>query len=81
MKFPCEISVKAMGKNTPEFESHVVALVRSHYPDLKESDVHSNPSKNGNYLAVTTKIIASDRAHADRIYQTLTDDDLVVMAI
>lgn len=81
MTFPCFISVKAMGKNEPDFESYVVKIIDSICNDFDNYTVHSNLSKNAKYLSVTVRIMAKSREQADDVYQALTDDSRVILSI
>ncbi|MEO1878982.1 MAG: DUF493 domain-containing protein, partial [Methylococcales bacterium] len=42
-EFPCQFSIKAMGKSRPDFDLIVVSIVRQHVDDLKESAVKTRP--------------------------------------
>lgn len=81
LEFPCQFSIKAMGKNTADFDLVVVEIIRRHVPDLGEGSVSLRPSKAGNYTAVTVTIEATSRAQLDAIYQGLTDHPAVLMAL
>ncbi len=80
MKFPCEFSVKAMGKNEDDFEGLVVELMKEHC-EIPDGAVQSRPSANDNYLSVTVTITAESKEQMDRIYQALSDHDKVIMAL
>ena len=81
LEFPCQFAIKAMGKTSPELDSLVVEIVRRHMPDLHEGAVSSRPSKGGNYTAVTVIINASSRQQLDAIYQDLTDNPDILVAL
>ena len=81
MQYPCEIAVKAMGRSDIDFESIVIDIVRRHAPDIGEGAVSTRPSRNGNYLAVTVRVMAQSREQMDRIYQDLCDHEQVTMAL
>jgi putative lipoic acid-binding regulatory protein len=83
MQYPCEIAVKAMGRTDLEvdFEAIVIEIVRRHAPDIGEGAVTSRESRNGNYLAVTVRVMAESREQMDRIYQELCDHEHVTMAL
>lgn len=81
LKFPCEFSIKAMGKVDTDFECTVIAIVRKHYPQLGEAAVVSKLSKNKNYLSLTITITAESKDQLDAIYQDLTDHELVLVAL
>ncbi len=80
MRFPCEFSVKAMGKNEDGFEGLVVELMKEHC-EIPEGAVKTRPSANGNYLGVTVTITAESKEQMDRIYQALSAHDKVIMAL
>lgn len=81
LEFPCRFPIKAMGRNSDDFEAQVVALVRRHCPDLGEGAVASRDSKGGKYLSVTITINATSREQLDRIYLELTACEQVLMAL
>ncbi len=81
LEFPCQFPIKAMGKNSDDFESLVVSLVRKHCPDLGEGAVTSRDSRGGKYLAVTVTITATSRQQLDNIYYELSACEQVVMAL
>ena len=83
MQYPCEIAVKAMGRTDldVDFEAVVVEIVRRHAPDIGEGAVSTRESRNGNYLAVTVRVMAESREQMDRIYQELCDHEHVTMAL
>ena len=73
LEFPCQFPIKAMGKNTPDFDTLVVGIVRQHVVDLKEGSVKSRLSKGDKFCSVTVTIEASSKKQLDAIYQGLTD--------
>ena len=81
LEFPCQFPIKAMGKNTPDFDSIVVAIVRQHVDDISEGAVKTRLSKGDKYLSVTVMIEASSKQQLDAIYQGLTDCPDVLMAL
>lgn len=83
LEFPCRFPVKAMGRSDAGFEAIVVRIIRAH-AELWQGDelpVHTNPSRKGNYTAVTVVIEATSQAQLDAIYQDLTDSPDVLMAL
>ena len=81
LEFPCQFPIKAMGKNSPDFDSIVVAIVRQHVDDVNEGAVKIRPSKGDKYLSVTVTIEATSKQQLDAIYQGLTDCPDVLMAL
>jgi len=70
--FPTDFPIKIMGPNRLEFEPQMIAIVRSHAPDLDISTVEVRQSRAGNYLSLTVTIRAQSRAQLDAIYRELT---------
>ncbi len=80
-EFPCQFPIKAMGKNTAEFDSIVVAIVRKHTEDIKEGAVKTRLSKGDKFLSVTVTIEAQSKRQLDAIYQDLNDSPAVMMVL
>ena len=81
IEFPCVFPVKIMGANDPQFVEHSCALVGQHTGLIDAAAVSTRQSKSGKYLSVTITINAQSRQQLDAIYQALTDDEQVVMAL
>ena len=79
LKFPCDFSIKVMGKATDNFELLVVEIVRRH--DLKENAVTLRRSSNGKYLSVTVSFIAQSRKQLDALYTELSGHERVTMVL
>jgi len=80
-EFPCQFPIKAMGKNTADFDSIIVAIVRKHAEDIKEGAVKSRASKGDKFLSVTVTIEAQSKRQLDAIYQDLNDSPAVMMVL
>ena len=80
-RFPCDFPVKVMGRATPDFDSLVVSLVRRHSPDIGEGAVYTRLSNGGRYMAVTVTIQAQSKTQLDSIYQELTAESRVLVAL
>ncbi|RDH86674.1 MAG: DUF493 domain-containing protein [endosymbiont of Escarpia spicata] len=81
LEFPCDFSIKAMGRTEPGFDLMVVEMIRNHVPNLHEGAVKSRSSKGGKWVSVTVTIRASSKAQLDAIYLDLTAHEKVVMAL
>jgi len=81
LEFPCEFSIKTMGKSDPHFEKEVTEIVLKHVPDLYDGAVSSRPSKGGKWIAVTITITATSKAQLDAIYIDLSSFNKVVMSL
>jgi len=80
-EFPCQFPIKAMGKNTTEFDSTVVGIIRKHANDFSEGAVKIRPSKGDKFLAITVTIEAQSKRQLDAIYQDLNDCPAVIMVL
>jgi hypothetical protein len=81
LEFPCRFPIKAMGRNSDDFEDLVERLVLAHAKLWPDEPVRAAPSKEGNFLSVTVVIEAQSQQQLDAIYQDLTDCDQVMMAL
>lgn len=81
LEFPCQFPIKAMGKHSEELEITVIEIVSRHAPETHKHTVKSNPSKDGNYLAITITIEATSKQQLDAIYQDLVDHPHVLYAL
>jgi putative lipoic acid-binding regulatory protein len=81
LQFPCDFSIKAMGKAEPDFDLLVYKLVRRHAPDIHEGAVRSRPSKGGKWVSVTVTVRAQSKQQLDAIYMDLTAHKKIVMAL
>jgi putative lipoic acid-binding regulatory protein len=81
LEFPCQFSIKAMGKNHPEFNLIVVGIVKEHIDNAGEIAVKSRPSKGEKYIALTVTIEVISKKQLDAIYQGLTDCPEVLFAL
>lgn len=81
LKFPCDFSIKVMGKATENFDLLVVEIVRRHCKDLKEGAVTIRSSSGGKYLSVTVSFIAQSRTQLDALYIELSGHERVMMVL
>ena len=81
LEFPCRFPIKAMGRQSDEFETIVSGIVTRHAQLWPDEPVRSVPSKAGNFVSVTATVEAKSKAQLDAIYQELTDCEQVLMAL
>ncbi|MEJ8566942.1 YbeD family protein [Elongatibacter sediminis] len=81
LEFPCAFPIKAMGRQSPEFESIVAGIIFEHAELVVGEELRSVASKAGNFVSVTAVIEAQSREQLDAIYQALTDCEQVLMAL
>ena len=81
MEFPQRFAIKAMGENSDDFATHVTALIMTHAGQETPLERTERNSKNQRFRSVTVEIMATSRQQLDAIYQALTDDERVLMAL
>jgi hypothetical protein len=81
LEFPCRFPIKAMGRQSDEFEAIVSGIVTRHAQLWPDEPIRSVPSKAGNFVSVTATVEAQSQSQLDAIYQELTDCDQVLMAL
>ena len=86
IEFPCAFTIKTFGKSTPEYATlyygAVLEIIKKHITEpLKEDAVKQRYSKDKNYLALSITIQAQSKQQLDDIYQDLTKEPLVIMAL
>jgi putative lipoic acid-binding regulatory protein len=81
LEFPCRFPIKAMGRNSDDFEEIVTGIVMTHSELWPDEPIRSAPSSEGNFVSITAVIEARSQPQLDAIYQALTDCDQVMMAL
>ena len=81
LEFPCEFPIKIMGKASDELKELVVEVVKKHAPDFDPDTLAIKESKEGKFHSITATISAESKQQLDAIYQELTSNKLVLMAL
>ena len=81
IEFPCQFPIKMMGRDTPAFRDTAIRLVAKHVGKIEPDDIKTALSEKGNFVSVTVTIEATSQAQLDAIYQDVTDNDDVLMAL
>lgn len=79
--FPCEIGVKVLGRNIPEFRAHAREIVQRHYADLPDEAITEQLSRKDAYLSLTFVVNAQSRDEIDALYRELTASDEILMVL
>ena len=80
IEFPADISVKAMGLNTEDFEARVSALVMPHIQPAAVN-VSTIPSKKGKYISIRVNFIAQNQEQLQRVYAALHSEPRVLYTL
>ncbi len=81
LEFPCRFPIKAMGRNSEEFEGVIKEIVLAHAELWPDEALTVAPSREGNFVSVTAVIEARSQKQLDAIYQALTDCEMVMLAL
>lgn len=81
LTFPARFPIKIMGKNTPEFQAAVLKIANAHIPAQKLLHINEKPSGTGKYLGLTLIAFFDNQDEIDAVYQALTAEPSVIMAL
>jgi uncharacterized protein len=81
MEFPCDFPIKIIGENSTTFLTSITNVVHQHFPEQLTHSICSQPSKQGNYLAITATVKAHDQKSLDALYLDLTKHPGIKMVL
>lgn len=81
LEFPCEFPIKVFGENSDVFRAAVNAITDEHVDAAHHLNTRENVGKGDKFLAFTVLIMAQNQAQLDAIYQALSDEKTVLMAL
>lgn len=81
IEFPCDYPIKAIGSNHVDLKEIVLEIVRIHAPDVDDSMVVLNPSRNGTFVSVRFSIFATGEAQLKLIHQDLIASEHIKMVL
>lgn len=81
MHFPCDLGLKVMGENINNYADTVLSICQKHIDGITENCVHTRPSRNGKYIAVTVQLLARSRRQLDDLYMELNNHPQTKMAL
>jgi uncharacterized protein len=81
LTFPCDYNLKIFGKTDGAFKADGLAIVKKHIGELDHGRIKERPSKDGNYLALTIHFTAHSKQTLDSLYQELSANELILMAL
>ena len=70
-----------MGKNSPDFQALVLEVANRLIAPEKLLKIDEKPSSNGRYLGITLTAIFDSQEDIDAVYQALSGDPRVIMAL
>lgn len=81
LKFPCDFTVKILGKVPGDFEKIVLAIIQEHFSNGALMDIQKKFSKDQNYLSLSVTVYATSKSQLDAFYQALTSRKEVLMVL
>jgi putative lipoic acid-binding regulatory protein len=78
-KFPCDFVFKAMAHANQNAEDQVISVINRFIPG--DYTARLNPSKKGNYVAVSVPFIATSKEQLDEIYLAVNELDCVKVCL
>lgn len=81
MTFPCDFALKVMGEDINDYPAYVLSICQKHVEGITQSCVHTRPSRNGKYIAVTVQLVANSRQQLDELYIELNAYEHTKMAL
>ena len=81
LTFPCDFTIKVFGMASDEFETAVFSIIHKHAPNLSDRMIQSRQSEHGKYCALTITVHVDSKEQLDRIYQDLSANKQVIMAL
>jgi putative lipoic acid-binding regulatory protein len=81
IEFPCDLPIKMMGRDTPEFHTTARSLIEKHVGPLAEESIQVNVSRKGNFVSITVTVTATSQQQLDDIYRDVSGHDDVLMAL
>ncbi len=81
LTFPCDFTIKVFGIASEEFEATVLTIVHKHVPNLSDRAIQSRPSEHGKYCALTITVHVESKEQLDQIYQDLSANKQILMAL
>ena len=81
MTFPCDFAVKVMGENSNDYANTVLSVCQKHVKGVTGQSLHTRPSRNGKYIAVSVQLVATSRRQLDVLYIELNNHQQTKMAL
>lgn len=81
MEFPCMFPVKIIGTKSQVFMTEIKEIIRSHFSEFKDTDFSCKESLQGNYLAITAQVWATNQAMLDAFYEEITQHPDIKMVL
>jgi len=81
LTFPCDLTVKAIGKATDSFEISFLNIIKKYFPEVKENAISQHMSESNQYLALSVTVHTKNRKQMDALYSDLTNETEILIAL
>lgn len=81
IQFPCDFTLKIVGKSEGPFEKIVLSLIKEHFPKTPATHIQKKFSKDKNYLSLSVTVFAKSKIELDALYQALSSTKEVLMVL
>ena len=81
LEYPIPFPLKVIGLDEPDFEDFVIAIVRTHVPELMEENITSKLSSGDKYRSVSFQFMAESRVQMDALYAELSSHKRIIMIL
>lgn len=81
LQFPCSFPIKLMGRADAGFSDVAVRLIERHVGEISKNQIQTITSRNGNFLSLTITIDAQSQEHLDNVYNDLSNQEDVLVAL
>lgn len=81
LEFPCEFTIKAIGRDPEGLQDLVTDLVHRHLSREASLEVSCRPSSKGTYLSVSVTFTALSQDHLDSVYRELSGHERILFVL
>lgn len=81
LEFPCKFPIKMMGRDDDAFRESALQIIERHAGIVEDDAVRITPSSAGNFVSITVTIDAKSQAQLDDIYNDLSANSDVLVAL
>lgn len=81
IQFPCDFTIKIMGRSDSNFEKIALAIVKQHFPDFNQAHAQQKSSKDNNFLSLSITVYAESKPQLDALYRELTSVKEILMVL
>ena len=81
LQFPCSFPIKLMGRADAGFSDVAVRLIERHVGEISKIQIQTTTSRNGIFLSLTITIDAQSQEQLDNIYNDISNQEDVLLAL